>query len=104
MDRRTWLKLAASTAALAAFPFPIRGQGSSGNPQPFSEDTLDARARELANRPYKPFEKRVDEALASVPYDQYSRAIVFKEDQALWRKDGVPFWLEPSHTAGSYYA
>ncbi len=104
MDRRTWLKLAASTAAVAGLPFPLLAQGNSGNSQPFSEDTLDARARELAGQPYKAFEKRVDDGLAGIPYDQYSRAIVYKEDQALWRKDSVQFWLEPYHTAGSYYA
>jgi periplasmic glucans biosynthesis protein len=104
MDRRTWLKLAASTAAAAAFPYPAFSQGSSVPPQAFSEDWLDALARDLSGKPFKPFEKRADEALAGVPYEQYSRAIVYKEDQALWRKDGVPFWLEPYHTAGSYYA
>ncbi len=104
MDRRTWLKLAASTAAAAAFPFPVLSEGGSIPAQPFSEDWLDALARDLSGKPFKPFEKRVDEALAGVPYDQYSRAIVYKEDQAIWRKDGVPYWLEPYHTAGSYYA
>jgi periplasmic glucans biosynthesis protein len=105
MDRRTWLKLAASTAATAAYPFPVFAQGS-GQPaaQPFSEDMLDAFARRRADEPYKALEKRVDDALASIPYDQYSHAISYKENEALWRKDGVPFWLEPYHTAGSYYA
>jgi glucans biosynthesis protein len=71
---------------------------------PFSEDWLDALVRDLSGKPYKPFEKRVDDALASVPFDQYSRAIAYKEDQAIWRKDSVPYWLEPYHTAGSYYS
>jgi glucans biosynthesis protein len=105
MDRRTWLKLAASAAAATAFPPHAFPQGSSAYPpQPFSEDLLDAFARRRADEPYKPFEKRVDEALAGLPYDQYSRAIVFKEDEAIWRKDNGPFWLEPYHTAGTYYA
>lgn len=105
MDRRTWLKLAAGTAAAAAFP--VKGVSSGAPvppPQPFSEDWLDALARDLSAKPFKPFEKRVDDALAAIPYEQYSRAIVYKEDQAIWRKDGVPFWVEPYHTAGSYYA
>ncbi|MGO9483086.1 MAG: glucan biosynthesis protein [Rhodomicrobium sp.] len=103
MDRRTWLKLAASSAAAAAFPIPAFSQAGAP-PMPFSEDWLDALARGLADKPYKPFEKRVDEALAGVPYDKYASSIVYKEDQAIWRKDGVPFWLEPYHTAGSYYS
>ncbi len=103
MDRRTWLKLAASTAAAATLPIPAFAQGSAP-PAPFSEDTLDALVRDLSRKPYKAPEKRVDEALAGVPYDQYSRAIVYKEDQAVWRKDEVPFWLEGYHTAGNYYS
>ncbi len=108
MDRRTWLKLAASTAAAAAFPLPaftqINLSQANTDAQPFSEDLLDAFARRLANDPYKAPDKRVDEALASLTYDQYKSAIVFKEDQAIWRKDEGPFWLEPYHTAGAIYS
>ncbi len=108
MDRRTLLKLAASTAAAAAFPLPAFAEInlSQTNPdsQPFSEDLLDAFARRRADEPYKAPEKRVDEALAVLTYDQYSRAIVYKEDQAIWRKDDGPFWLEPYHTAGAIFA
>lgn len=104
MDRRTWLKLAASIAAAAALPSPLRAQGIGGYPGTFSEDWLDAYTRELAEKPFKPFEKRVDDALAALPYDLYRYAIVYKEDRAIWRKDGAPFWLEPYHTAGSYYS
>jgi glucans biosynthesis protein len=103
MDRRTWLKLAATTAAAAAFPIPAFAQGNVP-PMPFSEDWLDGFARELGDKPYKPFEKRVDEALANLPFDQYNSAILYKEDQAIWAKDGVPFTLEPYHTAGAFYS
>jgi glucans biosynthesis protein len=108
MDRRTWLKLAASTAAAAAFPLPAPAEInlSQTNPdaQPFSEELLDAFARRRADEPYKAPEKRVDEALAGLTYDQYKSAIVYKEDQAIWRKDDGPFWIEPYHTAGAIYA
>jgi glucans biosynthesis protein len=108
MDRRTWLKLAASTAAAAAFPLPTAADTNLAqavtDAQPFSEDLLDAFARRLADEPYKAPEKRVDEALATLTYDQYKSAIVYKDDQAIWRKDDGPFWLEPYHTAGSIYA
>jgi periplasmic glucans biosynthesis protein len=108
MDRRTWLKLAASTAAAAAFPHPsfaeINLSQAITDAQPFSEDLLDAFARRRADEPYKAPDKRVDESLANLTYDQYGRAIVYKEDQATWRKDDGPFWLEPYHTAGAIYA
>ncbi len=108
MDRRTWLKLAASTAAAAALPLPAFADTNlaqaNTDSQPFSEDLLDAFARRRADAPYKAPEKRVDEALANLTHDQYRSAIVYKEDQALWRNDDGPFWLEPYHTAGSIYA
>ncbi len=108
MDRRTLLKLAASTAAAAVVPWPVLAEinlsQTSPDSQPFSEDLLDAFARRRADEPYKAPEKRVDEALAGITYDQYSRAIVYKEDQAIWRKDDGPFWLEPYHTAGAIFA
>jgi periplasmic glucans biosynthesis protein len=104
MDRRTWLKLAASATALSATPFTALAQGNSLPSLPFSEDMLDAMARKLANDSYKPWEKHVDEALAALPHDAYSRSIVYKEDQALWVKEQVAFRLMPYHTAGSYYA
>ena len=109
MDRRTWLKLAASTAGLAAFPLRLNAQinlseASTTDSQPFSEELLDAFARRRADEPYKGPERRVDEALAAITYEQYARAIVYKGDQAIWRKDDGPFWLEPYHTAGALFA
>lgn len=104
MDRRTWLKLAASTAATAAFPLPALPQAFPDVSQPFSEDILDAFARRRADEPYKAPEKRVDEALSALTYEQYNRAIVYKEGQALWRRDGTSFWIEPFHTAGAFFA
>lgn len=103
MDRRTWLKLA---AAAAAFPFPpLFAQPVPDDSQPFSEDILDAKARQRRDEPYKVPEKRVDEALASLTYEQYiNRPLVYKEDQAIFRKDEGSFWIEPYHTAGTFFA
>ena len=93
MDRRTWLKLAASTAALAAISpragAQINLSEASTDSQPFSEELLDAFARRRADEPFKAPEKRVDEMLAGIAYEQYGRAIVNKDDQAVWRKDDV---------------
>ncbi len=80
---------------------PVRGKRQFAA---FSEELLDAFARRRADEPYKAPEKRVDEALAAVAYEQYHRAISFKEDHAIWRKDDGPFWLEPYHTAGALFA
>jgi glucans biosynthesis protein len=108
MDRRTWLKLAASTAAAAAFPLPSFAQinlsPDSPDSYPFSEELLDAFARRRADEPFKAPEKKVDEALANLTYEQHNRAIVYKDDQAIWRNDNVPFRLEPYHTAGAIFA
>ena len=108
MDRRTLLKLAGSTAALAAFPLRVGAQinlsEGSTDAQPFSEELLDAFARRHADEPFKAPEKRVDEALSGITYEQYPRAITPREDQAIWRKDDGPFWLEPYHTAGTIFA
>src|SRR5208282_4361209 len=109
MDRRTLLKLAASTAATAAFPIPVFAQGSlsypsafsqSGLDQSFSEDKLDAYVEALANQPFVA-KMHVDEALAGVPYDKYEKAIVYNEEQAIWHDEAVPCRLKPYHTAGS---
>jgi glucans biosynthesis protein len=104
MNRRTWLKLAASTAATAVFPLESLAQTPPDAAQPFSEDQLDAFARQLAGEAYKAPEKRVDDALADVTYEQYNKAIVYKDGEAIWRKDHGPFWLETYHTAGAFYA
>ncbi len=122
MDRRTLLKLAAATAATAALPIPAFAQGSPSNPPAFSqagldkyflqagldkyfsEEELDKYVEGAVTRELVPFEKHVDEALAGVPYEKYEKAIAYKQDEAIWRKEALPFRLEPCHTAGSYYA
>ncbi len=102
MDRRTWLKLAASTAAMAAFPIRAAAADDPAKPQPFPEAWLDGEVERRVRKDMEPFAKEVDEALAGLPYEQYGN-ITYKEDQALWHNQG-PFWIEPQHTAGSYYA
>ena len=103
MDRRTWLKLAASTAAAAAFPMPAFSDISKF-PKLFSEDVLDDFVYNELARQTSALQNVVDPALATLPFDQYNRAIGYKDDQTLWRTDGSPFRLKPYHTAGSYYA
>ena len=104
MDRRTWLKLAASTAAMAAFPIPAFADDNPVNPKTFLE-TLEAEVERLAalkESDVKPFPRGVDDALAGLPYERYDD-ITYREDQAIWHNN-APFWIEPQHTAGSYYA
>lgn len=103
MDRRTWLKLAGSAAAVAAFPLSPFAQEPSDTAAPFSEEQLDALARELANKPYAAPEKRLDSALANITYDQYQN-IRFKPENLIWREDSLAFRLEMLQAAGAFYA
>jgi glucans biosynthesis protein len=90
-------------------PFPGSAQtiltpASPDGEQPFSEDLLDAYARRRVDEPYKAPEKKVDDSLAGLSFDQYSRAISFKDADAIGKNDNGDFWIEPYHTAGSFYA
>ncbi|MBI4724093.1 MAG: glucan biosynthesis protein [Rhodomicrobium sp.] len=104
MDRRDALKLGAgfSLAALlarhaasasgaiaaevpAALPF--------GDSVPFSEDAVIEQARLLAKSPYSRPQDTVPQRYKDLDYDQY-RAIRFKKDLALWKRDDPGFTAE----------
>ena len=69
---------------------------------PFEAASVRAWARELAQKPYKPPDNKLPDALKDLTYDRY-RMIRFKPDQALWRNEGLPFQLQFFHR-GFYYA
>ena len=71
-------------------------------PVPFEAASVRAWARELAQKPYKPPDNKLPDALKDLTYDRY-RMIRFKPDQALWRNEGLPFQLQFFHR-GFYYA
>lgn len=54
-------------------------------------DSIQSRARDLANRPYEPPSRELLPAwMTELSYDQY-RDIRFNPNQALWATDGLPF-------------
>jgi glucans biosynthesis protein len=71
-------------------------------PVPFEAASVRAWARELAQKPYKPPDNKLPDALKDLTYDRY-RMIRFKQDHALWRNEGLPFQLQFFHR-GFYYA
>ena len=56
----------------------------------FSFDDVAARARADAQRPYQPPPDSTPAELKALDYDGY-RDIRFRPEQALWRRDGLPF-------------
>lgn len=90
IDRRTLLKSAAALGSLAAAGFPASAFAAEGlrlsPPAAFSFDTLKARAREMAGKPYAPPERPMPDVLQQIDYDAHGK-IRYKPDFALW-KDG----------------
>ena len=84
IDRRTLLAAAVTTAG-ASLGFPARAAGELrfGEATPFSFDTLKARARELASRPYRVLPSPPREILNEIDYDAHGK-IKFRTDLALW--------------------
>lgn len=58
----------------------------------FDFDDVAALATERAKKPYQPLTREPPAELAALTYDQY-RDIRFRPEQALWRKDNLPFEL-----------
>src|SRR5205085_8037249 len=91
---------------------PFIGRGLSGalvapaygqeKPVPFEAASVRAWARDLAQKPYKPPDNKLPEALKDLTYDRY-RMIRFQGDHALWRGENLPFQLQFFHR-GFYYA
>ncbi len=72
----------------------------SAGAQPFSYDSLRERARTMAQSAYVEPAK-ADAALERITYDQL-RAIRFRPDRSLWRKEKLPFELQFFHL-GYYF-
>ena len=105
MNRRTMLNLAAST--LAAASLLPRALAQTPNPSASNgnfEAQLDATVRDLVSKPYLAPERRLDDALANVSYDQYRENIIFKPENAIWREDSLNFRIELFQAAGAFYS
>jgi glucans biosynthesis protein len=67
----------------------------------FAFDDVAARAQQLAAAPYRKPAETLPKELAGLTYDQY-RDIRFRPEQALWRKEKLPFEVMFFHQ-GLYY-
>lgn len=65
-------------------------------PQAFSEQWLQSKARSLAARPYQSRELADDHPLRALSYDEH-RQIAFDPERAIWREDALPFQLQLFH-------
>src|SRR5690348_6082089 len=81
---------------LAVFALPAAAANA------FSLNDVAARAKALADEPYKaPDDAQLPKSLRELTYDQY-RDIRFRPDRALWRDSGLPFELQFFHP-GFYF-
>jgi glucans biosynthesis protein len=81
----TWAALALAFASALLASSPARAAD-------FGFETVAERARSLATRPHMPATVALPAELKGLDYDQY-RDIRFKPEQALWRKEALPFEL-----------
>ena len=66
--------------------------GEGGGAYAFDLDDVALQARQLATKPYRVQPSTLPADLKALSYDQY-RDIRFKPEQALWRKDKLPYEL-----------
>lgn len=79
------------TSALSVVWFASIATGQTWEREDVGFDTIQSRARDLANRPYvPPAPERLPEWMRALSYDQY-RDIRFNPAQALWIDSGRPF-------------
>ncbi|MBW4933429.1 OpgD/OpgG family glucan biosynthesis protein [Marinobacter sp. F4206] len=100
MDRRSLLKWLAVGAGGYCFS-PVLlvaddAESDSGNPEPFSYEWLKGRARYLAGQPYESHEGELPDSLKAISWDDY-QAISFRQDQALWAEQSLPFQVQLFH-------
>ncbi len=67
----------------------------------FGLDDVARQAEQLAKKPYVAPVSQVPEYLTSLDYAHY-REIRFRPEQALWRKEGLPFQLQFFHPGHHY--
>jgi glucans biosynthesis protein len=76
----------------------LRGRGAD---DVFDFETLRYNAKMLASKPYAQKPVDVPESLLKLTYDQY-RDIRFKPEEALWRREHLPFELQFFHPGFSF--
>lgn len=88
--------IVAATAFAVAAELPLPAADSA-----FDFEALRQRARALAAQPYAAPPATVPEALRKLTYDEY-RQIEFLPDQALWRREDLPFYVQFFHPGNLY--
>ncbi|RDJ21782.1 glucan biosynthesis protein D [Bosea caraganae] len=105
LDRRSLIKSAGATAALAALGFApeaLAQQGLKlGQAENFSFDALKTRAKELAAQPYAPPPPPPADILERIDYDAHGK-IKFKPEMALWANGPSP-WPVTFFHLGRYF-
>ncbi|MDD5200654.1 MAG: glucan biosynthesis protein [Terrimicrobiaceae bacterium] len=94
---KTHLVFAAMTIALLAFVISQSGRKT------ITFETIVGIARDRSREDFEPPKSRVSAALRGLNYDQ-SRDIRYKEDGALWRREGLPFQIRFFITSGEHTA
>jgi glucans biosynthesis protein len=59
----------------------------------FTHETVAIKAKALAAGAYRPPNRRLPDVLEHIDYGDYAR-LQFKADQALWRREGLPFQVQ----------
>jgi len=102
IDRRIFLKLAATATAAASLPRAGVAQqvdpairGPQARP-PFGYEDVIRRARDLSSLPYERPTSTVEDMLAKLDFDAY-RDIRFRPDKALFAQSGSPFRMQLFH-------
>ncbi|WP_426750584.1 glucan biosynthesis protein [Myxococcus sp. Y35] len=88
--------VASSGAAVARAPAAKAQTASTKGTTAFSAETVVARARALAAKPYQAPPKSLPKAYTQLNYDQY-RDIRFRPERAYWRDAGLPFHVQFFH-------
>jgi glucans biosynthesis protein len=96
ITRRTFLKGILAMAAWGFLPQRLEAKRAAPESKPFSFAWLKDRAKQLAGQPFSPSPERLPDWLASIDWDGY-QSIRFREDRALWRKEGLPFQVRLFH-------
>ncbi|HZZ20696.1 MAG TPA: glucan biosynthesis protein G [Opitutaceae bacterium] len=93
---RTTQRLLLAIVLMTAFG--LRGRGAE---EVFDFETLRYNAKMLASKPFAQRPVDVPESLLKLTYDQY-RDIRFKPEEALWRREHLPFMLQFFHPGFSF--
>ena len=94
--RRPWLRPAGTRALQVLITFMVLSGSVRTIAAVFNFDIMQAKARELAARPYVAPPEKLPDWMQALDYDQH-RGITFARDHAWWRAENLPFQLQFFH-------